>query len=77
MNWSIGGMTKIVEKKSEHVTLKESLAKKAEDLDFNGRMANLLINHDESIEDKIAVVKTVQLADSERFSSAFKTLMKG
>jgi hypothetical protein len=39
-------------------------------------MKNLLVSHDGSIEDKIATVKTAQIADQGRFDAAFKTLMK-
>ena len=69
-------MTRIVKKKSEQVTSSEVIPTKAKDLNFHGSMKNLLVSHDETIEDKIAVVKTAQLVDNGRFEIAFKTLMK-
>ena len=69
-------MTKIVKKKSEQVTSSEVISAKATDLSFHGSMKNLLVSNDETIEDKIAIVKTAQLVDSGRFEIAFKTLMK-
>ena len=76
MNRSIGGMTKIVQKKSEEATSKQAKASKSEDMSFNGSMKNLLVSHDGTIEDKIATVKTAQMVDKGRFEIAFKTLMK-
>ena len=48
----------------------------AEEINLNGSMKDLLVIHDESIEDKIATVKTAQMVDRWRFETAFKTLMK-
>ena len=48
----------------------------AEEIKLNGSMKDLLVIHDESIEDKIATVKTAQMVDRWRFETAFKTLMK-
>ena len=39
-------------------------------------MKNLLVSHQETIEDKIATVKTAQMIDKGRFEAAFKTLME-
>ena len=75
MNWSIFRMTKI-KKKREQVSSREVKSTELEDVNFNGSMKDLLVSHDESIEDKIATVKTAQLVDKGRFETAFKTLMK-
>ena len=75
MNWSIFRMTKIV-KKPEQVSLREVKSTELEDVNFNGSMKDLLVSHDESIEDKIATVKTAQMVDKGRFENALKTLMK-
>ncbi len=69
-------MTKIVEKKSEQTTSSRAEPAQAEYLNFRGSMKNLLVSHDDTIEDKIATVKTAQLVDNGRFETAFKTLMK-
>ena len=69
-------MTKIAQQKSETVTSNQGKTSKAEDINFNGSMKDLLVSHDESIEDKIATVKTAQMVDKGRFEIAFKTLMK-
>ena len=69
-------MTKIVNPPPEHVTSRDVKSAKTEDLNFQGSMKNLLISHDETVEDKIATVKTAQLVDKGRFEIAFKTLMK-
>ena len=69
-------MTKIAQQKSEKVTSNQGKTSKAEDIKFNGSMKDLLVSHDESIEDKIATVKTAQMVDKGRFETAFKTLMK-
>ena len=69
-------MTKIVKKRSEQVVLNEVKSAKVEDLKISGTMKSLLFSHGETIEDKIATVKTAQLVDSGRFENAFKTLMK-
>ena len=75
MNWSIFRMTKIT-KKREQVSSREVKSTELEDVNFNGSMKDLLVSHDESIEDKIATVKTAQMVDKGRFETAFKTLMK-
>ena len=75
MNWSIVKMTKII-KKPEQVSSREVKPTELEDINFNGSMKDLLVSHDESIEDKIATVKTAQMVDKGRFETAFKTLMK-
>ena len=75
MNWSIFRMTKIT-KKPEQVSSREVKSTELEDVNFNGSMKDLLVSHDESIEDKIATVKTAQMVDKGRFETAFKTLMK-
>ena len=69
-------MTKIVKKKSEQMTSSGVKSAKAEDLNLRASMKNLLVSHDDTIEDKIATVKTARLADNGRFETAFKTLMK-
>ena len=69
-------MTKIVEKKSEQTTSSGAKSAQAEYLNSRGSMKNLLVSHDDTIEDKIATVKTAQLVDNGRFETAFKTLMK-
>ena len=76
MNWSVSGMTKIAQQKFEKVTSNQDKIPEAEDITFNGSMKDLLVSHDESIEDKIATVKTAQMVDKGRFETAFKTLMK-
>ena len=69
-------MTKIVQQKSEEETTSQGKTPEAEDINFNGSMKDFLVTHDESIEDKIATVKTAQMVDKGRFETAFKTLMK-
>ena len=69
-------MVKIAKQKSKEVTSNEAKTSEAEDVRFNGSMKNLLVSHDETIEDKIAIVKTAQFVDKGRFETAFKTLMK-
>ena len=76
MNCLIDGMTKINKKKPEQVTSNEVQSAKAESRKFHGSVKNLLVSYDETIEDKIATIKTAQLADNGRFEIAFKTLMK-
>ena len=76
MNWLVSGMTKIAQQKFEKVTSNQGKTPEAEDINFNGSMKDLLVSHDESIEDKIATVKTAQMVDKGRFENAFKTLMK-
>ena len=75
MNWSTQGMTKIV-KKSDRVTSNEVRSAKTKDLNFHASMTELLVSHDETVEDKIATLKTAQHVDKGRFENAFKTLMK-
>ena len=75
MSWSIVRMTKII-KKPEQVSSRKVKSTELEDINFNGSMKDLLVGHDESIEDKIATVKTAQMVDKGRFEIAFKTLMK-
>ena len=70
-------MAKIVKKKSQQAPTKKVKFAKVEDLKFSGSMKCLLFSHGETLEDKIATVKTAQLLDSGRFEVAFKTLMKG
>ena len=48
----------------------------AEELKYNGSIEKLLVSYDETIEDKIATLKTAQIVDKGRFEIAFKTLMK-
>ncbi len=69
-------MTKIVKRKFEKVASNGVTSAKFVDLKFDGSIKNVLISHDESIEDKIATVKTARLVDNERFDTAFKTLME-
>ena len=69
-------MTKLTKKRPEQVTSNEVQSATAESLKFHGSIKNLLVSHDETIEDKIATVKTAQLVDNGRFEIAFKTLMK-
>ena len=69
-------MTKIVKKKPEQVNSNKVKSAKAENLKFDGSMKNLLLSHDETVEDKIATLKAAQLFDKGRFEVAFKTLMK-
>ena len=76
MDWLIDQMTKILKKKSEQVNSNEAKSAKVEDFKFSGGIKGLLFSHGETIEDKIATVKTAQLLDSVRFEIAFKTLMK-
>ena len=60
----------------EQVISNKGKSAKTKDLNYHGSMKSLLISHDESLEDKIATVKTAQLVDRGRFETAFKTLMK-
>ena len=41
----------------------------------NNAIKKLLADHDGSMDDKIATVKTAQKVDKRRFETAFKTLM--
>ena len=72
----IGGMTKIVQKKSKEAESNEAKTSKFEDMKVSVSMKNLLVSHYETMEDKIATVKTAQMVDKGRFEIAFKTLMK-
>ena len=76
MSWSVSAMTKIAQQKSGKVTSCQGKTPEAEDINFSGSMKDLLVSHDESIEDKIATLKTAQMVDKGRFETAFKTLMK-
>ena len=76
MNRSIGGMTKISKKKSGQVTSTNVESAKAKAINFHGSMKHLLVSHDDTLEDKIATLKTAQRVDYGRFEIAFKTLMK-
>ena len=69
-------MTKIVEKNSEQVTSSKVKPAKVEDPKSSGGMKRLLSSHGDTIEDKIAIVKTAQRFDRGRFEVAFKTLMR-
>ena len=62
--------------KSEQVTSNNVTSEKVDGLKSSGSLKFLLVSHSETIEDKIATVKTAQLLDSARFENAFKTLMK-
>jgi spore germination protein GerM len=42
----------------------------------NKAIKKFLADHDGSMDDKIAIVKTAQKVDKRRFEEAFKTLMK-
>mgnify|MGYP001235936426 CR=1 FL=1 len=57
-------------------TLNEKEALKTQDLNVHGSLKNLLVSRNETIEDKIATVKTAQLIDKGRVETALKTLMK-
>ena len=69
-------MAKIIQHKSKDVTSTEARTSEAKGKNFSGSMKNLLVSHDETIEDKIATVKTAQMVDKGRFEIAFKTLRK-
>ena len=69
-------MKKNVQQKSEKVTANEAKSSEAEDMNITGSIRDLLVGHDETIEDKIATVKAAQMVDKGRFEIAFKTLMK-
>ena len=72
----MGSMTTTLEKKSDLAMSNVSKLANAEDPKFRGSMKNLLVGYDETMEDKIATIKTAQLVDNGRFETAFKTLMK-
>ncbi len=69
-------MTKIVKKKSEELSSKQAKTSKIQNMNVKGSIKKLLVSPHETIEDKIATVKTAQMVDKERFENAFKTLMK-
>ena len=69
-------MTKIEKTNFENVISKEVQSLKNQDRKRHGRIKNLLVCRNETIEDKIATVKTAQLIDKGRVETAFKTLMK-
>ena len=69
-------MTKIEKKNFGHVTSKGIEAPKTQDLRPHCSLKNLLVSHNETIEDKIATVKIAQIIDKGRVETAFKTLMK-
>ena len=69
-------MTKIVQQRSDNVTSNEAKTVEAKDMNFNDSMSALLVSRGETIEDKIATIKTAQFVDKGRFETAFKTLMK-
>ena len=54
----IDQMAKIVKKKSQQAPPKKVKSAKAEDLKFSGSVKCLLFSHGETVEDKIATVKT-------------------
>ena len=66
----------IVKNKSLQASSNNLKSSKTTDTTFHGSMNKLLVSHDESMEDKIATVKTAQLVDKPRFEAAFKKLMK-
>ena len=66
----------VIKNKPEQVSSNKVKSAKAEDLNLHGSMKSFLVSHDDSLEDKIATVKTAQLVDRGRFETAFKTLMK-
>ena len=68
-------MTKI-EKNVGHVMSKRIESSNKESLNLHGNLKKLLVSHNNTIEDKIATVKTAQLIDKGRVETALKTLMK-
>ena len=66
----------VIKNKPEQVSSNKVKLAKANDVNSHVSMKSFLVSHDESLEDKIATVKTAQLVDSGRFETAFKTLMK-
>ena len=68
-------MTKI-EKNVGNVMSKRIESSSKESLNLHGNLKKLLVSHNNTIEDKIATVKTAQLIDKGRFETAFKTLLK-
>ena len=69
-------MTKIKKKNVRHVISKEIESSRKQSLNPHGNLKKLLVSHNNTIEDKIATVKTAQLIDKGRVETAFKTLMK-
>ena len=69
-------MINIEKKNVGHVTSKVIESSSDQDLNLHGSLKKLLVSHNETIEDKIATVKTAQLIDKGRVETAFKTLMK-
>ena len=63
-------------KNPERVIMNEVESSKSQDRKPNSTMRNLLVSCNETIEDKIATVKTAQLIDKSQFETALKTLMK-
>ena len=69
-------MKNIEKKNVGPVISKEIESIKPEGFNIHGSLKNLLVSHDETVEDKIATVKTAQLIDKRQVETAFKTLMK-
>ena len=69
-------MTNIEKKNFGHVISKGIEPSKTQNFWPHSSLKNLLVSHNETIEDKIATVKTAQLIDQVRVENAFKTLMK-
>ena len=69
-------MTKIEKKNFGHVVSTGIESSSNKDLNIHNSLKNLLVSHNETVEDKIATVKTAQLIDKGRVETAFKTLMK-
>ena len=69
-------MTKIEKKNIGHVLSKGIGSSGNQDLNLHSSLKNLLVSHNETLEDKIATVKTAQLIDKGRVETALKTLMK-
>ena len=66
----------VIKNKPAQVSSNKVKSAKAKDPNLYGSLKSFLVSHDESLEDKIATVKTAQLLDSGRFETAFRTLMK-
>lgn len=69
-------MYKNLKPKPNQVSPTEIKSANAKDIKSLDTMRKLLVGHGNSIEDKIATVKTAQLVDNGRFENAFKALMK-
>ena len=69
-------MTEIEKKNVERAISKGIESSSNKDLNLHSSLKNLLVSHNETVEDKIATVKTAQLIDKGRVETAFKTLMK-